>query len=100
MMRLPVVNSESWEALEAQIIARYPKTRWRTAAILRGLRAFPWWKLPTADEVRDQTGGVSRPALHRRRLEAARELPVMAALPRLTVTEDLPLMEQRAAFGL
>jgi len=42
------------------LAARYPKSSWRTDAILHGLLRFPYWRIPTPEEANEQTGGLSR----------------------------------------
>src|SRR5207253_2051258 len=98
-MQLPVVELEAWLSLETAIAHRYRNTPWRPKAIMRGLLRFAGWRIPTAEEAYEQTGGLSRSALSRRRQLARAELPMMATLPKLTPLEDLFALEHRKAFG-
>jgi hypothetical protein len=98
-MRLAAVSLDAWAQLEDQLAHRYGKSPWRARAIMKNLLTFAYWRIPKAQETREQTGGRSRAALERHRLEAAAELNMMASLPRLTGSDELALLEHRARFG-
>jgi len=99
-MQIKVVTLAAWCALEDRLAARYPKATWRADAILTGLMGFPYWRIPTHEDVHEQTGGLSRSALVRRRVkgglpEAMIESPLVhhhiAVVSRQSASSHCPL---------
>ena len=77
--------------------------RWgakHTDEVLRRLRPWSGWRWPLEAELREAIPWVSRPIRARRTREAKGELPSLLALPLLTPSDELALIQQKVNFGL
>jgi len=97
MLALDLVLLDAWCNLEERLARQYPKSSWRQQHILKLLLRLAWWRIPTTAEAWDETGGLSRHGLARRRRQASAELDMMASLPALT--RD-PVLQHQVNFGI